>query len=160
MTNKEITNQCILTLDNKNKAKNLIVDNLSILADEKIEKGSIVTKTNTLVKSQPELDPEYDFNAVYDELHAKFPKIINIEKPVLLAIAIRSEILKEVSIPNVVLRQWIGWYFNKSNYYSLHEIGTIRYNLDGSEAGAVTEKDQAKRDKQLGKRKQSVSTQS
>ena len=29
----------------------------------------------------------------------------------------------------------------------------MRYNLDGTEAGMVTEKDQAKRDKQLGKNK-------
>lgn len=93
---------------------------------------------------------EYDFDAIYDELHTKFPKIINMEKPVLLAIAIRQEMLKEVTdVPNRILQKWIGWYFRKSNYYALHEIGAMRYNLDGSEAGSVTKKDQAKRDKQL-----------
>jgi hypothetical protein len=73
------------------------------------------------------------------------------KKPVLLAIAIRGEILKEVSAPNAVMYKWIAWYFRKSNYYAIHAVGAMRYNLDGTEAVIVTEKDQAKRDKQLGK---------
>jgi sRNA-binding protein len=31
----------------------------------------------------------------------------------------------------------------------MHKVGTVRYNLDGTNAGTVTEKDQAKRDKQM-----------
>jgi sRNA-binding protein len=31
----------------------------------------------------------------------------------------------------------------------MHKVGTVRYNLDGTSAGTVTEKDQAKRDKQM-----------
>lgn len=162
MTNKEISNRPILTLDGKNKAEKLVVEDRPTLKDETIKNNSakantnvispadeksVATKTKTSSKHNADLEPEYDFNVVYDQLHTKFPEIINMDKPVLLAIAIRSRILKEASIPNAILNKWIGWYFRKSNYYSMHEIGAMRYNLDGSEAGSVTEKDQAKRDK-------------
>jgi len=96
---------------------------------------------------------KYVFMDIYNKLHAKFPSIINMDKPVLLAIAIIGEMLKEVSVPNAVLYKWIAWYFRKSNYYAIHEVGAMRYNLDGSEAYAITEKDQAKLDKRMGKAK-------
>ena len=74
-------------------------------------------------------------------------------KPVLLAVGIRREMLKhleeEKDITNLILSKWIKWYFRKSKYYSLHKVGAVGYNLDGTNAGTVTEKDQAKRDKQM-----------
>ena len=105
----------------------------------------------TKAVTKPAID--YNFKAIYKELHTKFPNIINMNKPVLLAIAIRGEMLKEVSAPNAVMYKWISWYFRKSNYYAIHEVGAMRYNLDGTEAGLVTKKDQAKREKQLCKNK-------
>lgn len=96
---------------------------------------------------------EHDFDAIYKTLHTKFPNIINMDKPVLLAVGIRKEILKHLEddkdITNPVLNKWIKWYFRKSKYYSMHKVGAVRYNLDGTNAGTVTEKDQAKRDKQM-----------
>jgi hypothetical protein len=164
MTDKAILNRPILTLDGKNRQENdtsedhTIPSNKAIIKDAaSVGNGSLVAvqKASVNSKTEPaaEQKADYDFNAIYNELHAKFPKIINMKKPVLLAIAIRGEILKEVSAPNDVMYKWIAWYFRKSNYYAIHVVGAMRYNLDGTEAGIVTEKDQAKRDKQLGKNK-------
>ena len=85
-----------------------------------------------------------DFNTIYDELHGKFPEIININRPALLAIGIRKEMSKETGVSNVILKRWIAWYCQKSNYYSQHKQGATRFNLNGSEAGIVTEKHQKK----------------
>jgi hypothetical protein len=176
MTNKEISSRPILTLGKSitdNNENNISEDqptqsgketekskSASAHISNTDNKSSIIIKTNPVVNTKAELKaelkptpkPEHDFNAIYAELHSKFPEIINMDKPVLLAIAIRGEMLKEVSVPNAILNKWIRWYFRKSNYYSLHQIKAMRYNLDGSEAGAVTEKDQAKRDKQMEKK--------
>jgi len=164
MTNKETPNRPILTLDGTSKPESNTLENRPTLSDKEIEKGSEIsvdtsdkvfhapkTKASVDPKTEPETSSktEYDFNAIYDELHTKFPNIINMDKPVLLAIAIRGEMLKEASVPNAVLYKWIAWYFRKSNYYAIHEVGAMRYNLDGSGAEAVTERDQAKRDKQM-----------
>lgn len=158
MTNEDedTSNRPILTLDGESKPESGNLKDRPTLPDkeeEKNESAPTEAKVSVNSKTNPEAGSkaEYDFNAIYDELHAKFPNIINMGKPVLLAIAIRGEMLKEVNAPNAVLHKWIGWYFRKSNYYSMHELGAIRYNLDGSEAGAVTKKDQAKRDKQMNK---------
>jgi len=94
-----------------------------------------------------------DFNAIYDELHAKFPEIINLDKPVLLAVGIRKEMSQETGVSNMVLKRWIAWYFRKSKYYKLHDQGAIRYNLKGEEAGIVTEKHCEKMAKHLEKMK-------
>ena len=124
----------------------------------KIEPASaLISNVVPAKKSVKTTAIDYDFKAIYNELHTKFPNTINMDKPVLLAIAIRGEMLKEVSAPNAVMYKWISWYFRKSNYYSLHKIGAMRYNLDGSESGGVTEKDQAKRDKQMGKKNNTTS---
>jgi hypothetical protein len=174
MTNKEIPSRPILTLGGASKTESDTLENRPTLSDKEIEKGSEIfmdtsDKVSQVLKTKASADPEikpkaspkaeYDFNAIYDELHTKFPNIINMDKPVLLAIAVRGEMLKKVSVPNAVLYKWIAWYFRKSNYYALHEVGAMRYNLNGSEALAVTEKDQAKRNKQMGKTKERQSQQ-
>lgn len=41
----------------------------------------------------------------------------------------------------------------------MHKVGAVRYNLDGTDAGTVTEKDQAKYDKQMQQIKKSRSEQ-
>ena len=94
-----------------------------------------------------------DFNAIYYQLHAKFPEIINFDKPVLLAVGIRKEMSQETGVSNMVLKRWIAWYFRKSKYYKLHDQGAIRYNLKGEEAGIVTEKHCEKMAKSLEKMK-------
>ena len=94
-----------------------------------------------------------DFNTIYNELHSKFPEIINLDKPVLLAVGIRKEMSKETGVSNVILKRWIAWYCRKSNYYAKHIQGVIRFHLDVSEAGIVTEKHQEKMERKLEKTK-------
>ena len=140
MTNKENTDKDSPTEGNKrDKAAKILADN--------------ITKLGEKVLAEYDAKHEHDFEAIYKTLHAKFPNIINMDKPVLLAVGIRREILKHLEddkdITNPVLNKWIKWYFRKSKYYSMHKVGAVRYNLDGTNAGTVTEKDQAKRDKQM-----------
>lgn len=113
------------------------------------------SKENTLLSppSPSLLEPKPDFNAVYDILHGKFPEIINMNKPVLLAIGIRKEMSKETGVSSVVLKKWIAWYCRKSNYYANHIQEATRFHLDGSEAGIVTEDHQEKMEKRLEKTK-------
>ena len=112
------------------------------------------SKEDTIVLPPlPSLEPKPDFNAVYDILHDKFPEIININKPVLLAVGIRKEMSKETGVSNVILKRWIAWYCRKSNYYAQHKQGATRFNLCGSAAGIVTEKHQEKMDRRLEKTK-------
>jgi hypothetical protein len=106
-----------------------------------------------LVPPSPPIEPKPDFNAIYDVLHGKFPEIINMNKPVLLAVGIRKEMSKETGVSSVVLKRWIAWYCRKSNYYANHIQGAIRFHLDGSEAGIVTENHQEKMEKRLEKTK-------
>jgi sRNA-binding protein len=140
MTNKENTDKDSPTEGNKrDKAAKILADN--------------VIKLGEKVLAEYDAKHGHDFEAIYKTLHAKFPNIINMDKPVLLAVGIRREMLKhledEKDITNLILSKWIKWYFRKSKYYSMHKVGTVRYNLDGTNAGTVTEKDQAKRDKQM-----------
>ena len=60
---------------------------------------------------------------------------------------------KETGVSSVVLKRWIAWYCRKSNYYANHIQGAIRFHLDGSEAGIVTEGHQEKMEKRLEKAK-------
>ena len=75
-----------------------------------------------------------DFNTIYNELHSKFPNIINLNKPVLLAVGIRKEMSNVTGISGVILKRWIGKYVQKSKYYNLHQEGAVRYNLNGLQA--------------------------
>lgn len=106
-----------------------------------------------LVPPSPPIEPKPDFQTIYDELHGKFPEIINMNKPVLLAVGIRKEMSKETGVSSVVLKRWIAWYCRKSNYYANHIQGAIRFHLDGNEAGIVTENHQEKMKKRLEKTK-------
>ena len=47
----------------------------------------------------------------------------------------------------------VSWYCRKSNYYAKHIQEVIRFHLDGSEAGIVTEKHQEKMERKLEKTK-------
>jgi len=105
----------------------------------------------------PAAQPLTNFNTIYKELHSKFPEIINLDKPVLLAVGIRKQMSKETGIAGTILRRWIAKYFRKSNYYTQHAEGSPRYNLDGTEAGIVSEKQQEKMNKFLDKIKTSTS---
>lgn len=79
-----------------------------------------------------------DFKVIYDELHSKFPEVINLDKPVLLALGIKQELSKATGISVTIVRGWLAQYFRKSKYYKLHKEGAIRYTLQGSESGIVT----------------------
>ncbi|MDC0865252.1 ProQ/FINO family protein [Rickettsiaceae bacterium] len=149
MTSKGTSSRPILTLGGQDKEQNSPAEKQPTLPLDK----NLKTKDEQRDKQKGEQKSEYDFDVIYKVLHAKFPTIINMDKPVLLAVGIRREILKhleeEKDITNLILNKWIKWYFRKSKYYSMHKVGTVRYNLDGTNAGTVTEKDQAKRDKQI-----------
>jgi hypothetical protein len=121
--------------------------------DTLLSSSSSCSMPSALSESSPPLEPKPDFQTIYDELHGKFPEVINMNKPVLLAVGIRKEMSKETGVSSVVLKRWIAWYCRKSNYYANHTQGAIRFHLDGSEAGIVTENHQEKMEKRLEKTK-------
>ena len=131
------------------------VSNTLKLYSNKATKNAIDRETSSKISSSTKGDiralpqPTTDFNVMYNELHSKFPEIINIDKPVLLAVGIRKEMSKKTGVSSVILKRWIAWYCRKSNYYASHKQGATRFNLDGSEAGIVTEKHQEKMDRRL-----------
>lgn len=159
MTSEGIPSKPILTLDAQDKEQNSSTEKQPALSDDNPK-----TEDGQRDKQKGEQKSEYDFDVIYKKLNAKFPNIINMDKPVLLAVGIRREILKHLEdhkdITNLILNKWIKWYFRKSKYYSIHKVGAVRYNLDGTNAGTVTEKDQAKRDKTLKKIKSNASNKS
>lgn len=109
------------------------------------------TPNNISASESPEALPLSNFEIIYNDLHSKFPEIINIEKPVLLAVGIRQEIAYATGIPGVVLNRWIAWYFRKSKYHKIHKQGAKRYNLLGEEVGIVTEEQCQKKAQQMKK---------
>ena len=149
--NKELEKEALLSIGTLKLRKNKAIESG---ATQKISNNSNPSsKEDTKAPVSPTLEPKADFNAVYDILHGKFPEIINMNKPVLLAVGIRKEMSKETGVSSVVLKRWIAWYYRKSNYYANHIQGAIRFHLDGSEAGIVTEGHQEKMEKRLEKTK-------
>ena len=149
--NKELEKEALLSIGTLKLRKNKAIESG---ATQKISNNSNPSsKEDTKAPVSPTLEPKADFNAVYDILHDKFPEIININKPVLLAVGIRKEMSKETGVSNVILKRWIAWYCRKSNYYAQHKQGATRFNLCGSAAGIVTEKHQEKMDRRLEKTK-------
>ena len=150
--NKELEKEALLSTGTLKIRKNKAIE---IAATQEISNNSNIpsSKEDTKAPVSPTLEPKADFNAVYDILHDKFPEIININKPVLLAVGIRKEMSKETGVSNVILKRWIAWYCRKSNYYAQHKQGATRFNLCGSAAGIVTEKHQEKMDRRLEKTK-------
>ena len=155
MTKEEISNKPVFTSDDKSKGaeKSKSTKKQPTLPSDKNPKTEDGQGNKQKNQQKDKDQHEHDFDAIYKILHAKFPNIINMDKPVLLAVGIRRKMLKHLEdhkdITNPVLNKWIKWYFRKSKYYSIHQVGAVRYNLDGTNAGTVTEKDQAKRDKQM-----------
>lgn len=160
MTYKEKLNRPILTLSTLTKPHdfNKLKDfSTTIIPVKQNKKGfddnassSVPDKEDVLViQAKETIAFKYNFSSVYSELNAKFPEIIDMKNPVLLAISIRHQIIKEIGTTNTFLYKWIAWYFRKSNYYSIHKEGNKRYNLNGTEAGQVTQNEQIKRDKQI-----------
>ena len=115
-----------------------------------VKEETIESLSSIEIEVTPKAVPS--FTSIYKRLHKKFPEIINIDKPVLLAVGIRKEMSQETGVSSTILRKWIGWYCHKSNYYALHKQGSVRFNLDGSEAGIVTENHQENIDRKLEKK--------
>jgi hypothetical protein len=137
----------ILRLPKNKGVENAVTDQILKNSNPSNEEDAL------LVLPLTPIEPKPDFNAIYDVLHGKFPEIINMNKPVLLAVGIRKEMSKETGVSSVVLKRWIAWYCRKSNYYANHIQGAIRFHLDSSEAGIVTENHQEKMEKRLEKTK-------
>ena len=150
--NKELERRALLSTGTLKLPKNKAIESA---ATQEISNNNISSSEEDTVLSppSPSLEPKPDFNAVYDILHNKFPEIINMDKPVLLAVGIRKEMSKETGVSSVILKRWIAWYCRKSNYYANHAQGAIRFYLDGSEAGVVTQGHQEKMKKRLEKTK-------
>jgi hypothetical protein len=129
----------------------------STLTQETLNTNGFPAKEDTIAPPSHALKSKPNFNAIYNQLHGKFPEIININKSVLLAVSIRKQMSKETGLSSVILKRWIAWYCRKSNYYAHHIEGFVRYNLDGTEAGIVTQKHQEKMNKFLEKIKSSKS---
>ena len=149
--NTELEKESLLGTKTLKLAKNKTME--SATTQEGSNNTNPPTKEDIKACFSPALEPKPDFNAIYDILHGKFPEIININKPVLLAVGIRKEMSKETGVSSVVLKRWIAWYCRKSNYYTNHVQGSIRFHLDGSEAGIVTQGHQEKMEKRLKKTK-------
>ena len=115
-----------------------------------VKEETIESLSSIEIEVTPKAVPS--FTSIYKRLHKKFPEIINIDKPVLLAVGIRKEMSQETGVSSTILRRWIGWYCHKSNYYALHKQRAVRFNLDGSEAGTVTENPQENIDRKLEKK--------
>jgi hypothetical protein len=109
MTKAEISNKPVLMPDDKSK---------DVEKSESTEKQPTPlpdenpkTKDGQGDEQKDKQQHEHDFDAIYKILHAKFPNIINMDKPVLLAVGIRREILKHLKdnkdITNLVLNKWI-----------------------------------------------------
>lgn len=128
-------------MKNTLKLPSKVNESLVVVGQEPLE------DSNTPQEITLDITPSPTFYAIYKELHSKFPETINLDKPVLLAVGIRKQMSQEIGISSVILKQWTSWYFRKSNYYAQHNEGAIRYNLDGSEAGIVTEKHHEKMNK-------------
>lgn len=139
----------ILRLPKNKGVENTITDQILKNSNPSNEEDALLLPPSP----PPPLEPKSDFNVIYDVLRDKFPEIINMNKPVLLAVGIRKEMSKETGVSSVVLKRWIAWYCRKSNYYANHIQGAVRFHLDGSEAGVVTEKHQEKMEKYLEKTK-------
>ena len=60
---------------------------------------------------------------------------------------------REKIIKKLLTVKTVSWYCRKSNYYAKHIQGVIRFHLDVSEAGIVTEKHQEKMERKLEKTK-------
>ena len=145
--NTELEKESLLGTKTLKLPKNKIMESAS--TQEALNNSNLPSKEDIKAPTPLTLEPKTDFNAVYDILHGKFPEIININKPVLLG----KEMSKETGVSSVVLKRWIAWYCRKSNYYANHIQGAIRFHLDGSEAGIVTEGHQEKMEKRLEKAK-------
>ena len=137
----------VLSLPKNKGVENAVTDQILKNSNPSNEEDAL------LVPPSPPIEPKPDFNAIYDVLHGKFPEIINMNKPVLLAVGIRKEMSKETGVSSVVLKRWIAWYCRKSNYYANHIQGAIRFHLEGNEAGIVNENHQEKMEKRLEKTK-------
>ena len=60
---------------------------------------------------------------------------------------------REKIIKKLLTVKTVSWYCRKSNYYANHILGAIRFHLEGSEAGIVTQSHQEKMEKRLEKTK-------
>ena len=104
--NKELEKEALLSIGTLKLRKNKAIESG---ATQKISNNSNPSsKEDTKAPVSPTLEPKADFNAVYDILHGKFPEIINMNKPVLLAVGIRKEMSKETGVSSVVLKRWIA----------------------------------------------------
>ena len=109
-----------------------IIELPTLLETETENKNRTEAKAKSKTKTEIEPKTVPSFTSIYKRLHKQFPEIINMDKPVLLAVGIRKEMSQETGISITLLKRWIAWYCYKSNYYSLHKLGAVRFNLDGS----------------------------
>ena len=137
MTSEGISSKPILALDAQDKEQNNSAEKQPTLPLDKKPK----TKDEQRDKQKGEQKPEQDFDAIYKALHAKFPNIINMDKPVLLAVGVRREILKhledEKDITNLILNKWIKWYFRKSKYFISYDEHTA-YSIFAVLCGCIS----------------------
>lgn len=102
-------------------------------------KSKEITLKKILTPSPEKVVP--NFQEIYNNLHSKFPNVINIDNPVIFAIGVHREIAKELGISNRYIGKWLSWYTRKSNYYNNYKKGMERYNLAGEQCRTVTEKE-------------------
>ena len=82
MIDKEILNKSTLALDVK-KLDDTIENSPTLPSKSEKENLPISNVTNSAnlnIVAKTSITSKYDFNVVYEELHAKFPNIINMDK--------------------------------------------------------------------------------
>jgi ProP effector len=67
----------------------------------------------------------------------RFPALFDADHPVPLAIGIHKQMGKVIGLKRA--KRLMGWWTNWKPYIAAIAAGGVRYNLDGSEAGPVTE---------------------
>jgi ProP effector len=82
----------------------------------------------------------------------RFPAVFSLKRPQPLKVGVGNEIAKRLYINPRAVGLALGFYCNRSAYLSACKEGATRVDLDGNQAGTVTERDAAHAEKLLEER--------
>ncbi len=127
-----------MKINNKLSDPSNFNDTIELSQSNTLQGTKIITSNISISESKK---VTLDFQEIYNKLHNKFPNIINMQNPVILAIGIHKELAKEVKLSNQSIGKWVSWYIRKSKYYINHKEGAARFNLNGEPCGTISEKE-------------------
>jgi ProP effector len=73
----------------------------------------------------------------------RYPDVFNAEAPKPLAIGVSRVIQREHGFTQPIISLVLGWWTRRWQYCEAMIAGSVRFNLDGTEAGQITEADKA-----------------